>query len=128
MMLTLHLHLMLIVGKLDLLGLPAVAHHGHMPQLATQPLLSIGQLCNAGCNVACTANTDVISHNSAIILQGQHTLAIKLWELDIHPPPSVCKCFPWQCHCYQTCFLCPCCPIQFGPIHVGRGSLEGPCP
>jgi len=67
-----------------------VARHGHIvPQLATQPLISIGQLCDAGCDVAFTANTVTISHNNNIVLQGQRTPATKLWELDVqHPSPT----------------------------------------
>jgi len=48
-----------------------------------QPLLSIGQLCDAGCNATFTATTITISHNNVIVLQGHHTPAPKLWELDV---------------------------------------------
>jgi len=73
-------------ADLDLPSLPAAACHGHVvPQLATQPLLSIGQLCDAGCHVTFTATTVTISHDNAVILQGHHTPASKLWELDICP-------------------------------------------
>jgi len=74
-------------ANLDLPGLPAAARHGHIvPQLATQPLLSIGQLCDAGCHVAFTSSTVTISHDNAIILEGTRTPTSKLWELDIRPP------------------------------------------
>ncbi len=73
-------------ANLDLPGLPEAARHGHVvPQLATQPLLSIGQLCDAGCHVAFTATTVTISHDNTIILQGKHMPACKLWELNICP-------------------------------------------
>jgi len=73
-------------ADLDLLGLLLVACHGHVvPQLATQPLLSIRQLCDAGCDVAFTADRVTIKHNDAVILQGHHTAITKLWELDIQP-------------------------------------------
>ena len=40
-------------ADLDVPGLPPSARHGHIiPNLATQPLLSIGQLCDTGCDVA----------------------------------------------------------------------------
>jgi len=58
-----------------------------VPDLATQPLLSIGQLCDSGCHVAFNKSTVTISHNNAVILQGQRTPATKLWELNIQPPP-----------------------------------------
>jgi len=73
-------------ADLDLPGLPAAARHGHVvPALATQPLLSVGQLCDAGCGVVFTADTVTISHNDAVVMQGQRTPSSKLWELDIHP-------------------------------------------
>jgi len=73
---------------LNLPGLPPAAHHSHIvPQLATQPLLSIGQLCNAGCDIAFTATSITISHNNAIILQGNCMPSSQLWELDIQPTP-----------------------------------------
>jgi len=42
-------------ADLNLLGLPLADGH-IVPHLATQPLISIGQLCDAGCNVAFTAD------------------------------------------------------------------------
>jgi len=71
-------------ADLDLPGLPLVACHGHIfPQLATQPLLSIGQLCDAGCDMAFTTDCVIIKHNNTIILQGHHTAITKLWESEI---------------------------------------------
>jgi len=74
-------------ANLDLPRLPLATCHGHIiPQLATQPLLSIRQLCNAGCNVAFTADCVTIQHNDMLILQGHQTPTSKLWELNIQPP------------------------------------------
>jgi len=68
-------------------GLPPSARHGHvLPNLATQPLLSIGQLCDAGCDVTFTASNITISHNNTVILHGTRSPASKLWELDIQHP------------------------------------------
>jgi len=76
-------------ADLDLPGLPAAARHGHVVlALATQPLLSMGQLCNARCNVVFTADTVTISHNNGIIMQGKRTPSSKLWELSIRPTPT----------------------------------------
>jgi len=56
-------------ADLDLLGLPLVACHGHIVlQLASQPLLSIGQLCDARCNIAFTADQITIHHHNNLIL------------------------------------------------------------
>jgi len=74
-------------ADLDCPGLPPAACHGHVvPQLATQPLLSIGQLCDAGCDVAFTATNVTIMHNNNIILAGHRTPVTKLWQLNIQPP------------------------------------------
>jgi len=81
-------------ADLDLPGLLLAACHGHVvPQLATQPLLSIRQLCDAGCDVAFTTDQVTIKHNDVVILQGHCTAITKLWELDIQPvaPPTTHK-------------------------------------
>jgi len=76
-------------ADLDLPGLPAAARHGHVvPDLATQPLLSVGQFCDSGCNVVFTADTVTISHNNAVVMQGHRTPTSKLWELNISPTPA----------------------------------------
>jgi len=76
-------------ADLDLPGLPTAACHGHIvPALATQPLLSVGQLCDARCDVTFTADTVTISHNNAVVMQGQQTPSSKLWELNIRPTPT----------------------------------------
>jgi len=70
-------------------NLPPAARHGHIvPQLATQPLLSIGQLCDAGCDVQFTATTVNIRHDNNIIMSGHRTPATKLWNLDIQTPTA----------------------------------------
>jgi len=76
-------------ADLDIPGLSPAACHGHIvPQLATQPLLSIGQLCDSECNILFTAKHITIHHNNNnIILQGHQTKATKLWELNIQPVP-----------------------------------------
>jgi len=74
-------------AELDVPGLPIAAQHRHIIlQLATQPLLSIGQLCDVGCDVAFTADNVTISHNHNVILTGRCTPTTKLWQLDIWPP------------------------------------------
>jgi len=56
-------------------------------QLATQLLLSIGQLCDARCEVVLTATTVTICHSNNVIMSGHRTAATKLWNLDIQPSP-----------------------------------------
>ncbi len=73
-------------AELNVLGLPIATRHGHIvPQLATQPLLSIGQLYDAGCDVVFMADSITISHDHNAILTGQCMPTTKLWELDIRP-------------------------------------------
>ena len=74
-------------ADLDVPGLPDAARHGHIvPQLATQPLLSIGQFCDAGCNVEFTKDAVTISHHNNVLLQGHRTPASKLWEINLQAP------------------------------------------
>jgi len=74
-------------AHLDCPALPPAACHGHIVlQLATQPLLSISQLCNAGCDVTFTATDVTITHKGDSILSSHCTPANKLWHLDIQPP------------------------------------------
>jgi len=76
-------------AELDCPNLSPAAQHGHVVlQLATQPLLSIGQLCDARYNVTYTATNVTISHNHKVIMLGQHTAATKLWNLDIQAAPQ----------------------------------------
>jgi len=71
-------------AKLDCPSLPPATQHGHVVlQLAMQPLLSIGQLCDASCDVAFTATTVIICHNNKVIMSGHQMAATKLWNLDI---------------------------------------------
>jgi len=73
-------------ADLDCPALPPAACHGHIvPQLATQPLLSIGQLCNASCEMTFTTTDITITHNGDNILAGHCMPATKLWHLDIQP-------------------------------------------
>jgi len=85
-------------AELNLPALPLAAQQHHIVlHLATQPLLSISQLCNTGCNVAFTANDITIQHQDNVILCGQWKPGMGLWELDLqittphmpHMQPSV---------------------------------------
>jgi len=69
---------------------------GHIvPALLSKPLLSIGQFCNAGCQVAFTATTIDICYDNNIVLQDTCTPHTLLWELDllhpIWPPTQQCQ-------------------------------------
>ena len=54
--------------------LPTAAKTGHIvPELASSPLLSIGQFCDAGCDVTFTAGDVVVRLNNKVILLGTRT-------------------------------------------------------
>jgi hypothetical protein len=68
---------------MDLPTSPMAARAAHLvPESQSHSLLSIGQLCDAGC-VATFAAAEVIAirHNDAIILQGHRTRDTNLWHI-----------------------------------------------
>ncbi len=72
---------------LSLPGLPLSARRAHIvPDLHTKPLLSIGQLCDAGCRVEFTAQDIHVYHNDAILLSGLRSPITKLWTLPLSSP------------------------------------------
>jgi hypothetical protein len=51
------------IAKFDIPHFPAAACQVHIvPDLASHTLLSIGQLCNAGCDVTFNANTVTVTY------------------------------------------------------------------
>ena len=57
--------------------------------LASGALLSLGQLCDAGCTAWFNSNTVYIIHKGKIILQGTRNHSTNnLWKLHTTPPPS----------------------------------------
>jgi hypothetical protein len=72
---------------LDLPNLPPAACHVHIvPSLDTASLLSIGQLCDAGCIAEFTAHKLTITYAGTTILTGIRTVATQLWH--VHLPAS----------------------------------------
>jgi hypothetical protein len=53
-----------------------------VPELATHTLLSIGQLCDAGCDVAFTAEEVTIKYKGNTVLSGYHTCHF-LWHFSM---------------------------------------------
>ena len=77
-------------AELDLPLLPLAARQGHVvPALASQPLVSIGQLCDAGCQVAFSATDVVVTYNDVPVLHGSRTPSTRLWHLDLTPSASL---------------------------------------
>jgi hypothetical protein len=75
-------------ADLDLPMLPPAARHIHIvPDLACTSLISMGQLCDAGCTIAFTATTITVSNNGTIVLTGHRTPLTRLWHFTL-PTPS----------------------------------------
>jgi hypothetical protein len=75
-------------GEIDIPNLPPAARTVHIvPDLKSHSLLSIGQLCDAGCVVEFTATTVIIQHNDIVVLQGHRTPETQLWHIEIPKAP-----------------------------------------
>ena len=74
-------------GELDIPGLPYEARKCHIvPDLACHSLLSIGQLCSAGCRVLFDTDFVTVYKNGKTILTGSRTLwTNNMWHMDIPP-------------------------------------------
>jgi hypothetical protein len=74
--------------NLALPGLPPEACVGHLfPALGDTSLISIGQLCDAGCAATFLASTVTITHDGRTILTGTRSDATnRLWTLDLTVP------------------------------------------
>jgi hypothetical protein len=73
-------------GEVDIPELPVAARTVHIvPDLASHSLLSIGQLCDAGCKVEFTATNVIVLHNNRQVLHGTRTPATQLWHINLLP-------------------------------------------
>jgi hypothetical protein len=74
------------VGDLDLPTLPPAARIVHIfPELGDDSLLSIGQLCDAGCEAHFSKSTATITYNDQVVLTGARTTTQGLWRTAIPP-------------------------------------------
>jgi hypothetical protein len=80
-------------AELDLPSLPLAARRVHIvPALHTSSLLSMGQLCDAGCIVTFDATSVTVHLANERILEGIRTPETGLWQLSIvptSPPPPL---------------------------------------
>jgi hypothetical protein len=77
-------------AEMFLPDLPTEAKTGHIvPELSSSPLLSIGQFCDAGCDVLFSAGDVFITLNNKIILQGTRTALSRLWIINVPIQPAV---------------------------------------
>ena len=71
-------------GHLDLPGLPPNATLSHIvPEMTTHNLLSVGQLCDAGCTATVTRDNIEISHDDQVIITGTRSSDTTLWHMDV---------------------------------------------
>ena len=76
-------------AELDLPQLPLAARHVHIvPSLSTHSLLSMGQLCDSGCEVTFTAKHVDVRLDSKILLTGTRSPDTGLWHLSLTNPPD----------------------------------------
>jgi hypothetical protein len=69
-------------GELDIPSLPLAARRAHIvPALNGQSLISLGQLCDSGCEVSLNASSITVTHDTNIIFTGTRDAATKLWVL-----------------------------------------------
>jgi hypothetical protein len=72
------------VATLDITGLPKEATECHIfPTLLTGSLLSIGKLCDFGCEATFSASEVTIKLNNKIIMTGTRTGKTGLWEIPL---------------------------------------------
>jgi hypothetical protein len=65
-------------------SLPVQARTVHIvPELANANLLSVGQLCDAGCEVTFTATTATVHHHNHIIMNGSRDPRSRLWTMSM---------------------------------------------
>lgn len=77
-------------AELDLPSLPMAARRVHIvPALSTASLLSMGQLCDAGCHVTFDAAAVNVYHHDRIILSGNRAPTTGLWHLNLVQAPVV---------------------------------------
>jgi hypothetical protein len=76
-------------GELPITGVPDQACHVHIvPVLATNTLLSIGQMGDAGC-ITFDDKTATIDYDNVTVLTGSnHTLHTHLWHINIPTTPT----------------------------------------
>jgi hypothetical protein len=83
------------IADLNIPSIPSGARHVHLvPELSSHSLLSMGQLCDAGCHVAFDATTVTISYNDNVVLSGYRTPDTKLWHIDLPPTTLLAQLTP----------------------------------
>jgi hypothetical protein len=70
-------------GHMDIPGLPPQATITHIvPEMTTHNLLSMGQLCDAGCTATVDRHNIEITHNDQVVITGTRSADTSLWHMD----------------------------------------------
>jgi Reverse transcriptase (RNA-dependent DNA polymerase) len=77
-------------AELDIPELPLAARRVHVvPALKTHSLLSVGQLCDAGCEAHFTSTNVTVTCDDKTVITGNRTSDSKLWRID--PTTDACN-------------------------------------
>jgi hypothetical protein len=70
-------------AELNFMTLPSQARRIYIvPELADKTLLSISQLCDAGCQVTFDTNAVQVYHKAEVVLTGSRMKNVVLWQMD----------------------------------------------
>ena len=84
-------------GHLNIPALPATATESHIvPEMTTHNLLSVGQLCDAGCTATVTKDKIEVVHDNKIIITGTRSPETTLWHLDLPHEVDPDTIFPYH--------------------------------
>jgi hypothetical protein len=71
-------------AKLNIPYSPSTAQYCHVvPKLGQYSLVSIGQLCDADCDVLFQHEIMTVSYKNTVLMQGRRTKSTGLWHLDL---------------------------------------------
>jgi hypothetical protein len=107
-------------AELPIPALPYAARQAHLfPALSSGALLSIGQLCDHGCQAVFNASTVNIIKNNKTILQGQRNPTNGMWVIQLPAPAK--DTFPQQAPALQQ-------PIACSATETTAAALDAPAP
>jgi hypothetical protein len=85
-------------AELNILYLPSAARCCHVvPKLGQYALVSIGQLCDVGCDVLFQREIMTVSYKNTVIMKGRQTQSTRLWHLDLGHHDSCKNLSPVPC-------------------------------
>ena len=83
-------------GHINIPELPATATRSHIvPEMTTHNLLSVGQLCDAGCTATITSDKIEVKHDDRVIVTGTRSSETTLWHLDLPSEVDPDSIFPY---------------------------------